>query len=42
MLIYEHIIVKPDDLSRVNMAFAVINGIAGVLLGCFIIASLYL
>ncbi len=41
MLTYEHFIVKPGDLSRVNMAFAVINGIAGLVFGLFVIASLY-
>ena len=41
MLVYEHLIVKPGDLSRVNMAFATVNGIAGVLFGSFIITSLY-
>lgn len=41
MLIYEHFIVKPGDLSRVNMAFAIINGIAGLIFGLFVIVSLY-
>jgi 4-hydroxybenzoate polyprenyltransferase len=33
MLFYEHLIVKPDDLSRVNAAFFNINGIVSVI--CF-------
>ncbi len=41
MLIYEHLIVKPNDLTKVNMAFAIINGIAGVIFGGFTIISLY-
>jgi 4-hydroxybenzoate polyprenyltransferase len=41
MLIYEHLLVKPGDLSRVNMAFAVVNGIAGVIFGGLVILSLY-
>lgn len=41
MLLYEHLIVKPGDLSRVNMAFAIVNGVAGVLFGGFVISSLY-
>ena len=41
MLIYEHLIVKPGDLSRVNMAFAVVNGIAGVIFGGLVILSIY-
>ena len=41
MLIYEHFIVKPGDLSRVNMAFAIVNGFAGLIFGSLVIASLY-
>jgi 4-hydroxybenzoate polyprenyltransferase len=32
MLIYEHSIVKPDDLSRVNAAFFTINGVVSILM----------
>jgi 4-hydroxybenzoate polyprenyltransferase len=32
LLVYEHAIVKPHDLSRVNMAFFNINGIVSLLL----------
>lgn len=41
LLIFQHRIVKHDDLSRVNMAFATTNGIAGMLLALFVIADLY-
>jgi 4-hydroxybenzoate polyprenyltransferase len=41
MLTYEHVIIKPGDLSRVNLAFAIINGIAGLLFGGIVIASLF-
>jgi 4-hydroxybenzoate polyprenyltransferase len=37
MLIYQHRLVKPDDLSRVNFAFMTTNGIASV-----VFASLFL
>jgi 4-hydroxybenzoate polyprenyltransferase len=38
LLIYQHYIVKPKDLHRVNQAFAVTNGFAGVLFAiCFIL-----
>jgi 4-hydroxybenzoate polyprenyltransferase len=30
MLIYQHLLVKPTDLSRVNFAFMTTNGIASV------------
>ncbi len=40
LLVYQHSIVKPDDLSRVNLAFGTTNGIAGVLFGILVIADL--
>jgi 4-hydroxybenzoate polyprenyltransferase len=40
MLIYQHSIVKPNDLSRVNIAFMTANGIASVVFGLFVIADL--
>jgi 4-hydroxybenzoate polyprenyltransferase len=42
LLIYEHMIVKPTDISRVNLAFATMNGMASVIFACFVIADLYL
>jgi 4-hydroxybenzoate polyprenyltransferase len=42
LLGYQHTLVKPDDLSRVNLAFFTTNGIASVIYGLFIIASLWL
>jgi 4-hydroxybenzoate polyprenyltransferase len=33
LLIYQHAIVKPNDLSRVNLAFFTLNGIISLLLG---------
>jgi 4-hydroxybenzoate polyprenyltransferase len=41
MLIYQHTIVKPDDLSKVNLAFMTANGIAGVVFAIFVIADLF-
>jgi 4-hydroxybenzoate polyprenyltransferase len=40
LLIYQHLIVKPNDLSRVNMAFANTNGMASVAFAIFAITSL--
>ncbi|HEX8278535.1 MAG TPA: UbiA family prenyltransferase, partial [Segetibacter sp.] len=40
MLIYQHSIVKPDDLRRVNLAFMTANGIASVVFAVFVIADL--
>jgi 4-hydroxybenzoate polyprenyltransferase len=42
MLIYQHSIVKPGDLKRVNLAFMTANGIASVVFACFVIADLFL
>ena len=33
LLIYEHSLVKPDDLSRVNAAFFAVNGVVSILFG---------
>jgi len=40
MLIYQHSIVKPNDLKRVNLAFMTANGIASVVFAAFVIADL--
>jgi 4-hydroxybenzoate polyprenyltransferase len=42
MLVYQHLLVKPTDLSRVNMAFATTNGIASICFAVFTISSLIL
>jgi len=42
LVIYQHTIVKPNDLSRVNLAFGTTNGIASVVFACFTITSLYI
>ena len=42
MLIYQHSIVKANDLSRVNIAFMTANGIASVIFALFVIADLFL
>jgi 4-hydroxybenzoate polyprenyltransferase len=41
MLIYQHLIVKPNDLRRVNIAFMTANGIASVIFAVFVIADLF-
>jgi 4-hydroxybenzoate polyprenyltransferase len=42
MLVYQHTIVKPNDLKRVNIAFMTANGIASVVFAIFVIADLFL
>ena len=41
LLIYQHILVKPNDLSKVNMAFFTTNGIASVVFAIFVILDLF-
>ncbi|MEP6513756.1 MAG: UbiA-like polyprenyltransferase [Parafilimonas sp.] len=40
MLVYQQSIVKPNDLSKVNIAFMTANGIASVIFGVLVIADL--
>jgi 4-hydroxybenzoate polyprenyltransferase len=41
LLIYQHSIVKHDDLSKVTLAFGTTNGIASLLFAIFVILDLY-
>jgi 4-hydroxybenzoate polyprenyltransferase len=41
MLVYQHSIVKANDLSKVNIAFMTANGIASVVFGLFVIIDLF-
>ena len=40
VLVYEHVIVRADDLSRVNRAFFTANGVIGIGLFAFALADL--
>ena len=42
ILIYEHLIVKPNDLSRVNIAFATLNGMGSVAFAAFVITDIFI
>jgi len=42
MLIYQQSIVKPNDLSKVNLAFMTANGIASIVFSIFVISSIIL
>lgn len=42
MLVYQQSIIKPSNLSRVNIAFMTANGIASVVFAIFVIADLFL
>lgn len=41
LLTYQHTLVKPNDLSKVNLAFFTANGIASVLFAIFFLLELY-
>ncbi len=42
LLIYQHTIVKPNDLSKVNRAFFTANGMASLIFGTLVILDIYL
>lgn len=42
LLIYQHLLVKPNDLSKVNLAFFTTNGVASVVFGVLVIVDLVL
>ncbi|HEY0272715.1 MAG TPA: UbiA family prenyltransferase, partial [Chitinophaga sp.] len=42
MLLYQHALVKPHDLSKVDLAFMTTNGIASVVFAVFTIADLFI
>lgn len=41
LLFYQHTLVKPNDLSKVNLAFFTTNGIASVVFAVFVLIDLY-
>ncbi|MGZ4118899.1 MAG: UbiA family prenyltransferase, partial [Bacteroidia bacterium] len=42
LLFYQHTLVKPNDLSKVNIAFFTTNGIASVVFAVFVLIDLLL
>lgn len=42
LLVYQHFLVKPNDLSKVNLAFFTTNGIASAVFGGLIILDLFI
>jgi 4-hydroxybenzoate polyprenyltransferase len=40
MLLYQHSIIKPTDLSKVNIAFMTANGIASIVFSIFVIGAM--
>jgi 4-hydroxybenzoate polyprenyltransferase len=41
LLVYEHQLVKPDDLSRLNMAFFNVNGYIAVVMFISTLGAMY-
>ncbi len=41
LLLYQHLIVNHDNLSRVNLAFGTTNGVASILFAIFVILDLF-
>ncbi len=41
LLIYQHLIIKKDDISRINLAFGTLNGVASIIFSTFAIISLF-
>lgn len=42
MLIYQHLLVKPNDLSKVNLAFMTTNGIASLFFAAFFLLDYFI
>ncbi|MEL7020607.1 MAG: UbiA-like polyprenyltransferase [Bacteroidota bacterium] len=42
LLYYQHTLVRPDDLSRVDLAFFTTNGVASVLFGALVITDFFM
>lgn len=41
LLVYQHAIVKPNDLSKVNLAFFTTNGIASIIFAIFVLIDIF-
>ena len=39
LLIYQHLIISPEDISRVNLAFGTTNGVASIFFALFVISD---
>jgi 4-hydroxybenzoate polyprenyltransferase len=42
MLLYQHSLVKPNDLSKVNIAFMTANGIASIVFSVFVMGAVFI
>ena len=39
LLVYEHLLIRPGDLRRLDAAFFTVNGVISVVFGAFVIAD---
>jgi len=42
LLVYQHYLVKPDDLSKVNLAFFTTNGLASLVFAAFVLGDMFI
>lgn len=42
LLFYQHTLVKPNDLSRINLAFFTTNGVASIIFGLLVILDIFI
>ncbi len=42
LLVFQHTLVKPNDISKINLAFFTTNGFAGLIFAIFVIADQYM
>jgi 4-hydroxybenzoate polyprenyltransferase len=41
LLVYQHAIVKPNDISKINLAFFTLNGLASIIFACFFLINYF-
>lgn len=42
LLLYQHILIKRDNFSKINLAFFTLNGIASIVFAIFVVGDIYL
>jgi len=42
LLVYQHLIIKPKDISKINMAFFTLNGLASIIFAVFFILNYFI
>jgi 4-hydroxybenzoate polyprenyltransferase len=39
LLLYEHLLIRPDDLRRLDAAFFTVNGVISIVFLCFVLVD---